>query len=123
MSAFTPYRRKPSEASEVQSEFVRFPYNLTSILLGLPQYAGGLLVPTREKAEERKKKNECFLMKNLLREDGDREKAPEAGKGYEDHASRVETLVSNLGKSEQGHRCIYCGKVYSRKYGLKIHVR
>ena len=22
-----------------------------------------------------------------------------------------------------GHRCIYCGKVYSRKYGLKIHLR
>lgn len=22
-----------------------------------------------------------------------------------------------------GHLCIYCGKVYSRKYGLKIHIR
>ncbi|KAL0266847.1 UNVERIFIED_CONTAM: hypothetical protein PYX00_009284 [Menopon gallinae] len=62
-------------------------------------------------------------MKNLLREDKDREKAPDSDRRYDDHASRVETLVSNLGKSEQGHRCIYCGKVYSRKYGLKIHVR
>lgn len=39
------------------------------------------------------------------------------------HAAQVETLVSNLGKSKQGHLCIYCGKVYSRKYGLKIHIR
>ncbi|TMW41313.1 hypothetical protein DOY81_013607, partial [Sarcophaga bullata] len=27
------------------------------------------------------------------------------------------------GASKQGHLCIYCGKVYSRKYGLKIHIR
>ncbi|GFS25165.1 PR domain zinc finger protein 13 [Elysia marginata] len=26
-------------------------------------------------------------------------------------------------KSKKGHLCIYCGKVYSRKYGLKIHMR
>ncbi|XP_043269295.1 transcription factor hamlet [Venturia canescens] len=39
------------------------------------------------------------------------------------HAAQMETLVSNLGKSKQGHLCIYCGKVYSRKYGLKIHIR
>ncbi|XP_012245452.2 PR domain zinc finger protein 13 [Bombus impatiens] len=39
------------------------------------------------------------------------------------HAAQVETIVSNLGKSKQGHLCIYCGKVYSRKYGLKIHIR
>lgn len=41
----------------------------------------------------------------------------------DDHAAQVETIVSNLGKSKQGHLCIYCGKVYSRKYGLKIHIR
>uniref|UniRef100_T1J3V0 C2H2-type domain-containing protein n=1 Tax=Strigamia maritima TaxID=126957 RepID=T1J3V0_STRMM len=23
----------------------------------------------------------------------------------------------------RGHQCIYCGKIYSRKYGLKIHIR
>lgn len=39
------------------------------------------------------------------------------------HAAQVETIVSNLGKSRQGHLCIYCGKIYSRKYGLKIHIR
>ncbi|XP_071955779.1 PR domain zinc finger protein 13-like [Antedon mediterranea] len=26
-------------------------------------------------------------------------------------------------KSKRGHLCIYCGKFYSRKYGLKIHLR
>ncbi|XP_024939206.1 zinc finger protein 362 isoform X2 [Cephus cinctus] len=39
------------------------------------------------------------------------------------HAAQMETIVSNLGKSKRGHLCIYCGKVYSRKYGLKIHIR
>lgn len=40
----------------------------------------------------------------------------------EDQA-QMETLVSSLGKSKQGHICLYCGKCYSRKYGLKIHIR
>ncbi|KAG8232418.1 hypothetical protein J437_LFUL012849 [Ladona fulva] len=26
-------------------------------------------------------------------------------------------------QSSRGHLCIYCGKLYSRKYGLKIHIR
>ena len=26
-------------------------------------------------------------------------------------------------KSQRGHLCLYCGKLYSRKYGLKIHMR
>lgn len=38
-------------------------------------------------------------------------------------AVEMEAIVSNLGKFKQGHLCIYCGKVYSRKYGLKIHIR
>ncbi|KAJ8866629.1 hypothetical protein PR048_032489 [Dryococelus australis] len=42
---------------------------------------------------------------------------------YNQQAAVMETLVSNLGRSRQGHLCIYCGKVYSRKYGLKIHIR
>ena len=37
--------------------------------------------------------------------------------------AEVESLVSNLGRSKHGHICIYCGKIYSRKYGLKIHIR
>ncbi|XP_065340543.1 PR domain zinc finger protein 13 [Cloeon dipterum] len=39
------------------------------------------------------------------------------------HHARMETLVSSLGKSKKGHVCLYCGKIYSRKYGLKIHIR
>ncbi|XP_063698093.1 PR domain zinc finger protein 13 [Culicoides brevitarsis] len=38
-------------------------------------------------------------------------------------ATHLETLVSNMGTSRNGHVCIYCGKLYSRKYGLKIHIR
>ncbi|XP_055387384.1 PR domain zinc finger protein 13 [Condylostylus longicornis] len=38
-------------------------------------------------------------------------------------AAQIETIVSNMGASKQGHLCIYCGKLYSRKYGLKIHIR
>lgn len=41
---------------------------------------------------------------------------------YEDEA-QIESLVSSLGKSKHGHICLYCGKRYSRKYGLKIHIR
>lgn len=37
--------------------------------------------------------------------------------------AQVETIVSHLGRSKHGHICIYCGKIYSRKYGLKIHIR
>ncbi|KAK5646120.1 hypothetical protein RI129_004584 [Pyrocoelia pectoralis] len=37
--------------------------------------------------------------------------------------SQMESLVSSLGKSKEGHVCLYCGKCYSRKYGLKIHIR
>lgn len=52
-------------------------------------------------------------------------------------AAHLETIVSNMGTKQHqqpngggtggggggGHLCIYCGKVYSRKYGLKIHIR
>ena len=33
-------------------------------------------------------------------------------------AAHLESIVSNMGTSKQGHLCIYCGKLYSRKYGL-----
>ncbi|XP_026672271.1 Krueppel-like factor 9 [Ceratina calcarata] len=39
------------------------------------------------------------------------------------HAAQLETIVSSIGATEWGHLCIYCGKVYSRKYGLKLHIR
>lgn len=37
--------------------------------------------------------------------------------------AEIEVLATNWGKSKEGHLCLYCGKVYSRKYGLKIHIR
>ena len=40
-----------------------------------------------------------------------------------DPCAEVETIVSNLGRGRGGHICLYCGKIYSRKYGLKIHIR
>lgn len=40
-----------------------------------------------------------------------------------DEEAHIESLVSSLGKSKDGHVCLYCGKRYSRKYGLKIHIR
>lgn len=30
---------------------------------------------------------------------------------------------AGTGKPKKGHLCLYCGKLYSRKYGLKIHMR
>ncbi|KAJ8672451.1 hypothetical protein QAD02_003710 [Eretmocerus hayati] len=38
-------------------------------------------------------------------------------------AAQTENIASNLGRLRQGHQCIYCGRIYSRKYGLKIHIR
>ncbi|XP_054992692.1 PR domain zinc finger protein 13 [Sorex araneus] len=31
--------------------------------------------------------------------------------------------AGSAGKPKTGHLCLYCGKLYSRKYGLKIHMR
>ncbi|KAM4695093.1 PR domain zinc finger protein 13 [Discoglossus pictus] len=40
---------------------------------------------------------------------------------------RLESLAGGTtpgnGKPKKGHLCLYCGKLYSRKYGLKIHMR
>ncbi|XP_045355092.1 PR domain zinc finger protein 13 isoform X2 [Leopardus geoffroyi] len=33
------------------------------------------------------------------------------------------SVGGGAGKSKTGHLCLYCGKLYSRKYGLKIHMR
>ena len=52
-----------------------------------------------------------------------RVQAPPPTLSSNDHAAQIETIYSNMGKSKQGHRCVYCGKIYSRKYGLKIHIR
>ncbi|KAL0133043.1 hypothetical protein PUN28_000649 [Cardiocondyla obscurior] len=37
--------------------------------------------------------------------------------------AEVETLASDMGKCGAGYRCIFCDKIYSRKYGLRIHIR
>lgn len=37
--------------------------------------------------------------------------------------AEVETLASDIGKCSAGYRCIFCDKIYSRKYGLRIHIR
>ncbi|KAK6621110.1 hypothetical protein RUM43_011416 [Polyplax serrata] len=141
MSAFAPYQRvgatqsAPSDLSLVKRQiptpgFVRFPYNLTSILFGLPVLHPGAIFGANhryKRPEEPAEKKEKFFIKNLLKSDRDeteeKQKSEKTRRKFEEEASKMETLVSNLGKSEEGHRCIYCGKVYSRKYGLKIHIR
>jgi hypothetical protein len=41
-----------------------------------------------------------------------------------DGTSTIELNLSDeLGKSKKSHVCLFCGKVYNRKYGLKIHLR
>ncbi|KAM6967880.1 PR domain zinc finger protein 13 [Aplochiton taeniatus] len=35
----------------------------------------------------------------------------------------IPTANTGSGKPKKGHLCLYCGKLYSRKYGLKIHMR
>ncbi|KAJ3597229.1 hypothetical protein NHX12_000757, partial [Muraenolepis orangiensis] len=42
---------------------------------------------------------------------------PPAGGGPHPHHQ------GGSGKPKKGHLCLYCGKLYSRKYGLKIHMR
>ncbi|XP_045493746.1 zinc finger protein 333-like [Colias croceus] len=37
--------------------------------------------------------------------------------------AELEALAAAWGRSRDGHVCLYCGKLYSRKYGLKIHIR
>lgn len=38
--------------------------------------------------------------------------------------ARLEALATEWGRARGGgHLCLYCGKMYSRKYGLKIHIR
>lgn len=34
-----------------------------------------------------------------------------------------EQFMNEEGKPKRRHKCYYCGKMYSRKYGLKIHIR
>lgn len=132
MSAFTPYKKLETndvgfDVRPTLSCFNKFPIHLTSVLFGLPNYQKSLLDPggCQKKKEDPEEKKEKFFIKNLLKSDDTTEKQRKERnrRRFEEEASKMETIVSNLGKSDNGHRCIYCGKVYSRKYGLKIHIR
>ncbi|KAJ8732367.1 hypothetical protein PYW08_015097 [Mythimna loreyi] len=37
--------------------------------------------------------------------------------------AQLEALATEWGRARGGHVCVYCGKIYSRRYGLKIHLR
>ncbi|XP_039749268.1 zinc finger protein 574 [Pararge aegeria] len=37
--------------------------------------------------------------------------------------ARLEALAAAWGRARGGHVCVFCGKLYSRRYGLKIHIR
>ncbi|KAL0984663.1 hypothetical protein UPYG_G00144880 [Umbra pygmaea] len=43
----------------------------------------------------------------------------------EKNRARLDSMptTNTPGKPKKGHLCLYCGKLYSRKYGLKIHMR
>lgn len=114
MSAFTPYKRV-EQIGDLKT--------ILQIYTAAVCRFGALPVVNSEKKdkEEEKEKGSKFLIKNILKDDG--EKKDKAGDVTSQQASRLEGLVSSLGKSEAGHRCLYCGKIYSRKYGLKIHIR
>ncbi|XP_029675483.1 zinc finger protein Xfin [Formica exsecta] len=46
-----------------------------------------------------------------------------AESGKKTDPAEVETRASEIGKCNEGYRCIFCNKIYSRKYGLRIHIR
>ncbi|XP_072940912.1 uncharacterized protein Prdm13 [Epargyreus clarus] len=53
------------------------------------------------------------------------ERSPRVAAAWPAPASpaELEALAAAWGRSADGHVCVYCGKLYSRKYGLKIHIR
>ncbi|EFN69883.1 PR domain zinc finger protein 13, partial [Camponotus floridanus] len=48
---------------------------------------------------------------------------PTEESGKKADPAEVETRASEIGKCNEGYRCIFCNKIYSRKYGLRIHIR
>ncbi len=64
-------------------------------------------------------------------------KLPKFAEGYPDKKNGIEWKITmldgtqtvelnmsdDLGKQKKTHVCLFCGKVYNRKYGLKIHLR
>lgn len=41
----------------------------------------------------------------------------------ETNLAQLERIASDIGKCSAGYKCIFCDKIYSRKYGLRIHIR
>jgi len=103
MSAFTPYQ-KTTNPQYLKSFFEVYKAALCS-------YKVKPVVKEEEKGSK-------FLIKNILKCDSEKKSEVKINE-----ASWLESVVSNFGKTEVGHRCMYCGKIYTRKYGLKIHTR
>ncbi|XP_054753679.2 zinc finger E-box-binding homeobox 1-like [Lytechinus pictus] len=53
----------------------------------------------------------------------DRNHLPGASSSFQVGETQYSYLQDSSRKNKRGHLCIYCGKLYSRKYGLKIHLR
>ncbi|KAM9723924.1 PR domain zinc finger protein 13 [Menidia menidia] len=79
----------------------------------LGQELGSITNIDREIAMHTQQLSEISAEKNRTRLD-----SIPAGGGVVGGASAAES-----GKPKKGHLCLYCGKLYSRKYGLKIHMR
>lgn len=53
----------------------------------------------------------------------DRNHLAGASSSFQVGETQYSYLQDSTRKNKRGHLCIYCGKLYSRKYGLKIHLR
>ncbi|KAL1513412.1 hypothetical protein ABEB36_002831 [Hypothenemus hampei] len=103
-SAFKPFSRKHSVSNEINSNSAGFNQSVSSEVPAI--------WPVTFEADV------VQLHRNLMQNQA----LTNAQNMYNDDA-HIESLVSSLGKAKQGHICLYCGKCYSRKYGLKIHIR
>ncbi|XP_042213069.1 zinc finger protein 574-like [Homarus americanus] len=97
------------------------PTNGSNLLLN-PRLLLGTLIPSHSRSQSASATQPLMPVMPLAGATRPLLDASPAG-GTVDPCAEMETLVSNLGRSRRGHLCLYCGKVYSRKYGLKIHIR
>lgn len=102
ISAFSPYKKQFQEVISSAS-LAQQPLNLSmsTLIHNMPEY------------HHNKWTNDMYDLKVS-------KSLEEISSNY---AADVELFASNWGKLKQGHLCVYCGKIYSRKYGLKIHIR
>jgi len=78
----------------------------------------------------KKAKNQDLPIEHLSKLPKFAEGCPDKKNGIEwkitmlDGTQTVELNMSDdLGKQKKTHVCLFCGKIYNRKYGLKIHLR